>query len=125
MASLQARHSRRCALGKPWTPLERTDGCTCPRGPLFHVVVRDGRKASKTAVGRNRRDAERALRKIDVQVDEGVYRPQANIAFEAWGDRWLEALERKETTKDSYRSTVAYAKEAFRETPCGGCARST
>ncbi|HWQ23891.1 MAG TPA: site-specific integrase [Gaiellaceae bacterium] len=117
MASLQARHSRKCALGKPWTPADRTDGCTCSRGPLFHVVVRDGRKAHKTPVGRNRREAERALRKIAVQLDEGVYRPQANIPFEEWGRRWLDSLERKETTKDSYRSTIAYASEAFGSLP--------
>ncbi len=113
MASLQARHSRRCALGKPWTPADHTDACTCPRGPLFHVVVRDGRRAHKTPVGRNRREAERALRKIDVQVDDGVYRPQQNITFDEWGPRWRASLERKETTKDSYTSTIAYAREAF------------
>ncbi len=113
MASLQVRHSRACALGKPWTPVGPVDGCTCPRGPLFHVVVREGRKAHKTPVGRNRREAERALRKIDVQVDEGVYRPQLQIRFEEWGKRWLDALERKQTTVDSYRSSIAYATKAF------------
>src|SRR5437667_8575624 len=75
MASLQARHSRRCAIGKPWTPADKTDGCTCPRGPLFHVVVREGGAKSQTAVGRNRRDAERALTKIQGEADEGTYRP--------------------------------------------------
>jgi integrase len=62
---------------------------------------------------RNRKTAERALRKIGVAVDDGVYRPQQNIRFETWADRWLDSLERKTTTVDSYRSTVAYAKEAF------------
>jgi integrase len=113
MASLQARHSRSCAIGKPWTPVGRTDGCTCPRGPLFHVVVRDGSKAYRTRVGRNRRDAERALAKVNVQVDEGDWRPQATIRFEAWGEQWLGSLERKGTTVDSYRSTIGYAAEAF------------
>jgi integrase len=113
MASLQARHTRRCALGKPWTPADRVDGCTCPRGPLFHVVIRDGRKAHKEPVGRNRREAERALAKRSVQVDDGSYRPQLNIRFAEWGPRWRESLERKQTTKDSYRSTIALATEAF------------
>jgi integrase len=115
MASLQARHSRTCSLGKPWTPPERLDGCTCPRGPSFYVVVRDGAKA-QTPAGRNRREAERALRKINVQVDEGVYRPQATIRFEEWGRRWLASLERKQTTRDSYASSIAYAMEAFGQT---------
>jgi phosphotransacetylase len=87
--------------------------CTCARGPLFHVVVRDDGKKSQTAVGRNRREAERALTKIQNEVDEGSYRPQKNIRFNAFADAWAEGLERKETTKDSYRSTIAYAKKAF------------
>jgi integrase len=113
MASLQARHSRKCVLGKPWTPLAQTDGCTCRGGPLYHVVVRDGRKAHKTAVGRNRREAERALAKIQVTVDDGAFVAQTNIRFDAWADQWLKSLERKETTRNSYRSTVRYAKAAF------------
>jgi len=114
LASLQARHGRACSL-YPWTPLSRLEGCTCARGPLFHVVVREGGKKSQTAVGRNRREAERALTKIQGQVDEGMYRPQLNIRFDAFADQWLDGLERKETTKDSYRSTIAYAKDAFGE----------
>lgn len=40
MASLQARHVRKCAIGKPWTPVEgATTGCTCPGGPVYHVVM--------------------------------------------------------------------------------------
>jgi len=77
------------------------------------VVVRDGRKNHADRVGKNRKAAERALRKVAVQVDEGVYRPQQNIRFETWGEKWLDALERKETTVDSYRSTIAYASETF------------
>jgi integrase len=112
MASLQARHSRSCSL-HPWTPVSRLEGCTCKRGPLFHVVVREDGKKSQTAVGRNRREAERALTKIQGEVDEGVYRPQKNIRFDTFADAWVDGLERKETTKDSYRSTIAHAKEAF------------
>ena len=113
MASLQARHSRKCAIGKAWTPAADTDRCTCKGGPLYHVVVRDGRKANKTPVGRNKREAERALTKIQAAVDDGAFVAQTNIRFETWADRWIDSLERKETTKHSYRSTVAYAKLAF------------
>ena len=113
MASLQARHSRACALGKPWTPAASTTGCTCPRGPLFHVVVRDGTKADRTAVGRNLRDAERALRKLSVDVDEGRYVPQKRIRFDAWADQWIQSIEVGPNTRYAYRSTLAYAKDAF------------
>ena len=75
MASLQARHSRKCATNKPWTTLDNIVGCTCPRGPLFHIVVREGGRAHKTAVGRNVREAKRALAKVTVDVDDGSYRP--------------------------------------------------
>jgi integrase len=75
--------------------------------------VRDGRKAHKTAVGRNRREAERALTKIQAAVDDGAFVAQSNIRFETWADQWIDSLERKETTKDSYRSTIAYAKKLF------------
>lgn len=111
MASLQARHSRTCATGRPWTPFASLDGCDCE--PTYYVVVRDGRRNHADRVGKNRKAAERALRKIAVQVDDGVYRPQQNIRFEPWGERWLDALERKGTTIDSYRSTVGYATETF------------
>ena len=124
MASLQARHSRSCALGRPWTPLEwKVDDvvlkveneCTCDRGPLYHVVVREGKLAHKTAVGRNRRQAERALEKANVQVYEGDFQPQKTIKFKDHADQWIAGLERKETTKHSYRSTMVYAKAAFGE----------
>ena len=84
-----------------------------PAGPLYYVVVREGNVASKVRVGRSRREAERALRKIAVSVDEGAFRPQLNIRFADWAEKWLESLERKATTVDSYRSTMSYATEAF------------
>lgn len=114
MPSLQAKHSRGCALGKAWTRFEHAAvGCSCPQGPVYYVVVREGPSAHKERVGRSRRDAERALRRIAVAVDEGAYRPQPNISFREWGDRWLATLERKPTTVDSYRSTISYAQEVF------------
>jgi len=116
MASLQARHSRSCVLGKPWTPFERAaEGCSCPGGPTYYVVVREGRKLHRERAGKNRRQAERALTKIQAHVDEGDFRPQLTIRFAEWGQRWLHSLERKETTVASYRSTVAYATDVFGE----------
>ena len=113
MASLQARHSRSCRLGRPWTTFEAAaQGCTCK--PMFHIVSRDDAgRLKRDPVGHNRKAAERALRKVEVQIDEGIYTPQENILFSTWADRWLAALQRKATTIDSYRSTVDYAKRAF------------
>ncbi|MGH3041990.1 MAG: tyrosine-type recombinase/integrase [Gaiellaceae bacterium] len=114
MASLQARHTRACALGKPWTPYtDATEGCTCAGGPTYYVVVREGRKLHRERIGKNRRQAERALTRIQASVDEGAYQPQATIRFTDWGERWLRSLERKENTVRSYVSTIALASEDF------------
>jgi hypothetical protein len=81
MASLQARHTRACATGKPWTTFAvATDGCTCQ--PSYYVVVRDGSKLHRERVGRNRKTAERALTKRQAQEDEGAFVPQRSIRFE-------------------------------------------
>lgn len=118
MPSLQAKHTRNCALGRPWTPFAAAvDGCTCPTGPVYYVVVREGSRAQKLRAGRNRKDAERALRKTAVAVDEGDFRMQPTIAFSAWGDRWLGSLERKSSTVRSYRPTINLASEVFGSTP--------
>jgi hypothetical protein len=116
MASIQARHTRSCALGRPWTTFEEARrGCTCgAAGPTYYVVVREGRRLHRERVGRDRKQAERALRKIGTQVDEGEYRPQANIRFADWGREWLAGLRRpKESTRYSYKSTIAHATEVF------------
>lgn len=54
--------------------------------------------------------AERSLRKVQVTVDEGAFRPQRNLGVAAWGEQWIASLERKETTVDSYRATIAHAR---------------
>jgi integrase len=118
VASLQAKHVRKCAIGRAWTSFARAgEGCTCPDGPLYYVVVREGSRADKIRAGRNRRQAERALRKVAVAVDEGEYEPQFNMAFADWADRWIEALERKPTTIRSYAATLSYAKRVFVRKP--------
>jgi integrase len=114
MASLQARHSRSCPRfgSSGWTPYEDArQECACT--PRYYVVIRDGAKVARERVGRDRKIAEAALRKIAVQVDEGEYRARQDIRFKEWADRWLSSLEREETTRDSYRSTLEYAKQAF------------
>jgi integrase len=114
VSSLQAKHSRQCALKRPWTSFARAiSGCTCPDGPLYYVVVREGTNAHKEAVGRDRREAELAAHRVAAAVDDGDYRPQLDVGFIEWADRWLASLERKPTTIGSYRSTITHAKDTF------------
>lgn len=115
MASLHARHSRSCPLAGKWTGPD-PDGCAC--APTYYVVSRDDRgKLVRERVGKNKRNAERAHRKIGTQIDEGVYVAQKNVAFGDWGPQWLESLERKQTSVNGYRSTIAYAIGVFGSKP--------
>lgn len=116
MASLQARHSRKCALarsGRPWTPFASTDGCTCKPGPTYHVVTRVDGRLVREPVGRNRKNAERALARVTIGEADGTFEPIKNIRFDEWADRWLAGLESKPSTVASYRHTVHFAKRAF------------
>jgi integrase len=114
MASLQAKHSSRCALGRAWTPFDQAAaGCTCPQGPIYYVVVREGDHAYKEVVGRDRQHAELALLRLEDAVDDGEYRPRPSIGFSDWADQWLDSLERKPSTIGSYRSTIVHAKGLF------------
>jgi integrase len=114
VASLQAKHSTRCALGRPWTPFDRAAvGCTCPQGPIYYVVVREGERSHKEVVGRDRQQAELALLRVEDSVEEGDFRLRPSIGFSDWADRWLDSLERKPSTVGSYRSTLVHAKETF------------
>lgn len=111
MASLQARHSRACALGDTYRAADHAYGCTCK--PTLFVFVRQDGETHKHRAGKNRKLADRLLTKFQHQEDEGEYEPQKNIRFREWGDGWLKSLERKETTRESYASTVDWAKHAF------------
>ena len=121
MASLQARHSKRCALGRPWTTFAAAApgrGCTCKRGPAYYVVVSlEGGGLGREPVGHNRKEAERRLRAIEVRVDQSVYEPVDNITFSEWCDTWLNGLRRKETTRRTYRVLLEYAKQAIGRKP--------
>jgi integrase len=114
MVSLQARHSRRCGLGAAWTRFgEAVTGCTCPDGPAFYVVVREGSHAHKEAVGRDPEQAALALQRVAAAIEEGEFRPRPDIGFAEWGKRWLASLERKPSTIGSYNSTIVHASDAF------------
>jgi integrase len=115
MASLQARHSPRCSLGKSWTPFgQATKGAGCSCEPRYYTVVRRGKRNEKQAVGTKRREAQKALTALQAKIDEGAYRAQRSIRFEQYADQWLDSLDGvKENTRDSYRPAIDYAKKAF------------
>jgi hypothetical protein len=112
MASLHVRHARTCSSGLNWSKPDDADGCSC--SPTFYVIVRDGRRTHRERVGRNRKQAERALTKTQVAEDDDAFTPVANIRFEEWADRYLASLQGLEaSTRDSYRHTMRYGKDAF------------
>lgn len=114
MASLQARHARSCPLA-PWTPASRATrehGCDC--APVFYVAARVRGKLVRDRIGKNRREAERALNRIAHEVDEGRYVAPRQIRFEEWAAEWRAGLSRpKPTTVYSYLSTVQHANAVF------------
>lgn len=115
MASIQARHSRSCEIGGVFTTFEkatREHGCTCT--PLYYVAAHVGSKLVRERVGRNRKNAMRALNKIQVRVDDEAYQEPKNITFRVWADEWHAKLRRpSENTTRSYVSTLDYGKRAF------------
>jgi integrase len=114
MASLQARHTRSCKLGRPWTRFAdatKRNGCTCT--PLFHVVLRHDGKLVREPVGHNRREAERALDACRGDVARRSYRVLEDIRFSEWADRWLAGFTGKQNTRRVYEDTLAYANRVF------------
>jgi hypothetical protein len=120
MASIQARHSRSCALGRSWTTFAAArpgQGCTCKSGPAYYVAVSTEDGLVREPVGHNRKEAERRLRAVEVRIDQDTVEPVDNIAFTDWCDVWLGGLRRKETTRRTYRSSLEYAKRAIGQKP--------
>ena len=130
MASLQARHQDDCAIvqrrarakqqagetGNPnhWSTFAdatKAKGCACK--PLYHLAFRDGGKLVREPVGHNRKEAERALDARRGDVARGDYRVVKDITFSKWADEWLASLTGKQTTRNVYASTVAYANATF------------
>jgi integrase len=122
MASLVARHSRKCALGGKELAapeigdlVQEVNGvlveCTCK--PQFGARFRDNGRNRFEKLGYNRKEALPKLRKLAVQLDEGEAIPQGNIKFAEWGAEWRDSLEAKETTVDGYGATIDYATKAF------------
>jgi integrase len=116
MASIQARHQRGCALGRPWTTYtDAVDGCTCKPGPLYHTVTRVDGKLVRTSIGHVRKNAERELTKVQAAVDADTYEAPSTMTFAEFADEWLPGVRRRETTKANYAVTLRYARATFGE----------
>ena len=115
-ASLRVAHQRACPNATR-TSLDSLDGCRCKPG--YYTMHRDrtGKPVKGPRVG-NRQVADRALRKLLVELDEGrvgIARPTRQVrTFNQWADEYLENLARdkgdKASTIRAYRSTLAYAR---------------
>jgi integrase len=84
---------------------------------MYHVVSRNGRRLVRESVGHNRKEAERRLRAIEVEIDQDRYAPPENVPFAEWADAWLEGLRREETTRHTYSSSLEYAKQVIGRKP--------
>lgn len=78
--------------------MDSRDGCTCRGGPSYYTFHRDrsGRSVKGPRV-RNLRTAEAALRKLQVEIDEGRvgWTQTRNIAFPDWVEEYEQLLERR------------------------------
>jgi integrase len=117
-ASLRVAHQRACANASK-TSLGSLDGCTCK--PSYYTLHRDGvGNVVKGSRVRNRQVADRALRKLLVELDEdrvGVGRGRKRAStFDAWAAEYLEIIGkhgRKASTVAAYGPTVRYARPIF------------
>ena len=114
MASLQARHSKSCALGsRVWTKGEpdARAGCTC--SPTFYLVA-SLKAGGRNPVGKSYSIAKKALTQAQAAQDRGDLLIADNRTFTEWADAWVASLEGpKATTLDTYAPALEYAKRAF------------
>ena len=118
-ASLRVAHARAC-VNATKTTIESLRACTCT--PSYYTVHRDvsGRPVKGARV-KDRRVAERSLRKLLVAIDEGRVgvgrKARDTWTFRAWADAYLEILARDRGVKGStiraYKGTLFYALDSF------------
>ncbi|HEY2374263.1 MAG TPA: tyrosine-type recombinase/integrase [Gaiellaceae bacterium] len=120
-ASLRVAHQASCPNATK-SSIDSLKGCKCR--PSYYVFNRrpDG-TVEKSARVKDRQVAERALRKVQVAIDEGrvgLSRP-THKTFGEWADEYLEIIGkhgRKGSTVAAYTTTLeAYARPAFGTTP--------
>jgi integrase len=117
-ASLRVAHQTKCAHANS-TSVESLNGCTCKQ-PAYYVLWRDSSGATcKSARVRDRRVAEKVLRKKQVEIDKGNvdYQERRSIAFPEWADEYEAILEArpgiKPATRRGYAGTLRLAREAI------------
>ena len=116
-ASLRVAHQRGCPNASR-TSLDSLEGCRCKPSPSYYTLCRDRLgKPVKGARVRNRQIADRALRKLLVDLDEGrvgIVQARDPHTFSDWADEYLVNLERDKGDKGStiraYRSTLGFAR---------------
>src|SRR5262245_26138335 len=119
-ASLRVAHQRNCR-NATLTSLKSLTGCTCQ--PSYYVFSRDrDGKPVKGSEVKDRRIADRALKKAQDNIDEGrvgIVR-EKNITFDDWATQYeaildvrIAAKELHPRTKRSYASTLARGRDAF------------
>lgn len=120
-ASLQVAHQRSCP-NYTRTALDSVGaraGCKCK--PSYYTLHRDrsGRRVRGPRLT-NRRVAEQALRRLQVEIDEGkagvVRDTPGDVTFREWADVYLGIVagrNRKQTTIRGYQVTVGFAERAF------------
>jgi integrase-like protein len=116
-ATLRVAHQRACPNASR-TSLDSLEGCRCR--PSYFTFHRDSTgRPVKGARVRDRQVADRALRKLLVELDEGragVGGPPRHKArtFNEWADEYLGNIERdkgdKRSTIRGYKGTLSYAR---------------
>ena len=114
-ASLRVAHKTSCANATR-TSLDSLDGCNCK--PSYYTFHRAHGHPEKGPRVNDRRVAERALRKLQVELEEGranvgVQRRRKSRTFDQWTAEYLANIETdkqdKGTTVRAYQSTLGYA----------------
>jgi integrase len=114
-ASLRVAHTRSCPNATK-TSLASLRGCKCKPGPSYYTSHRDaGGNVVKSERVRDRQVADRALRKLQVNIDEERVdlRRRETITFGAWADErvaYIEEFNRKPATVRAYKGTLSYAR---------------
>jgi integrase len=123
-ASLRAAHARSCPNANRSAIDSTGNGSGCACQPSFFTLHRDA--AGNPVKGprvRDRQTAERALRKLLVQIDEGrvgVGRKDTATTFREWADGYEAILTdggRRNSTIRAYRPTLEYGRDAFGALP--------
>lgn len=121
-ASLRVAHQASCPNATK-TSLDSLKGCKCKPGPSYYTFQRrpDGTVEKGKRV-RDRQVADRALRKVQVEIDEGRVgqsRPK-DKTFSEWAAEYLSIIEahgRKAATVRAYAPTINYAGPVFGPLP--------